>query len=696
MGQGQFRTPARGQSRTPARSEVEVGFTPEDGLPTLPLPPTQIFNLDAKHGVNYYENLHCMRSRILQANGLNLDIPFFDMPVNKGVKELVGCFRPVHRCNLETFQSILDTGTLESRQVRCSIAENPYGVLESQVKADARIYALMSAFTKQKPVEPLVAWIVASAKEELASLKSIEDDFHASLQSIRELASLRSESRKLQAEAMSFYGWDMDRSLFKEALNSIVEALPERVQEALDGLIAFLRHLLGLPQENGAFWVYLGVLASTDTPMTPAEAAARISGGWSDIRDQVPPDMEPFLAMMDRSFAKEAASVRTLTSLMRKLLMRARKHAENVHKAITPGIGFCRDKELGTDHHVFSIVGPHFGNYFGEILIVLEQSVMCHPDFNMTPCAGTSFASGRAKIFNTWLPKSDVEEFHKCKLNAGIRGWRSVMASALAHACATARGKQNMAHVNKDDLLMFMMDIDSHCIIEGHLPPLLPLKGYAAKIVMPGSMYDQLQEGDKEQLLELLCGESSRLRLIDTPLSALHILGACIFNSPAALSKGFAVNATPSEKPWRLPVKSMTPGQMNLSFTLNASHVQVSLLDINGSGFIIRLGKMQQIDSLLSAGELQTRDEDCTLSESADCSALHSLLDLSSALKEAKGSFDVRVCTQTSSIAVWHENEMVFSQKIEESQSQRILNQLSTVEFRAFYTDAEITNIKVI
>jgi len=40
-------------------------FTPKGGLPTLALPPTQIFNLEAEHGVDYYQNLHYMRSRIL-------------------------------------------------------------------------------------------------------------------------------------------------------------------------------------------------------------------------------------------------------------------------------------------------------------------------------------------------------------------------------------------------------------------------------------------------------------------------------------------------------------------------------------------------------------------------------------------------------------------------------------------------------
>ena len=180
-----------------------------------------------------------------------------------------------------------------------------------------------------------------------------------------------------------------------------------------------------------------------------------------------------------------------ISSLMQ-LFDWAEEHAKNVFDGSTPGIRIPQDLNLGTDKHVFSIVGPHFEQNYGDIMIILEQSVMCHPDFNMTPCAGTSFASGNAKKFNTWLPKSDVEEFHRCKLNAGVRGWRSVMASALAHACAMKHHKTSISEVGKNDLLRFMEKSNSHCLVEGHLPPSLPLRGYGFGNCLVMSLLDSL------------------------------------------------------------------------------------------------------------------------------------------------------------------------------------------------------------
>jgi len=63
------------------------------------------------------------------------------------------------------------------------------------------------------------------------------------------------------------------------------------------------------------------------------------------------------------------------------------------------------------------------------------------------------------------------------------------MASALAHACHVHYERGSIEEVDQNDLLRFMAELDSHCLIEGHLPPLLPLKGYAAQILIPRSSY---------------------------------------------------------------------------------------------------------------------------------------------------------------------------------------------------------------
>ena len=394
------------------------------------------------------------------------------MPVQPCVKELIGNCRPIHRCDLKTFRLISETGLLESRHMRKSIAEDPYNVLEKQVKGDLRIYAMMSTYTKGQDVMPLVKWIVDCAKEELARLRH------------EDTTSRVSATAKSMDEARIFYGWNSTFFQAKEMLNELWNLLPNPLTEPVGRVTAGFRNLFQLSGAAAAVTLFIVILAGAEFAMRFAEAS-HLEGAEPGVR----------LAMsyLDDFLASEAARVRSLNMLFEELQARAKQHACNVHAAHPSGIGCPADKALGTDEHVFSIVGPHFGAYYGDIMIVLEQTVMHHPDFNMTPCAGTGFPSGNARIFNNWLKKCDVEEFHRCKLNPGIWGWRSVMASALAHACAQHM-KIKFEQVTLREMLVFMCTIDSHCLLEGHLPPMLPLKGYTEKIVMTKNTYDQLSQ----------------------------------------------------------------------------------------------------------------------------------------------------------------------------------------------------------
>jgi hypothetical protein len=89
----------------------------------------------------------------------------------------------------------------------------------------------------------------------------------------------------------------------------------------------------------------------------------------------------------------------------------------NLHN--TPmGIKYAPDKILGTDKHVFSILGPHRGHYYGDIVLVFKSEAMLHPDANFSPQAATSFASGRTFTHRPWVkdPGNDagrVECFHE-------------------------------------------------------------------------------------------------------------------------------------------------------------------------------------------------------------------------------------------------------------------------------------------
>ncbi|CAF4573274.1 unnamed protein product, partial [Didymodactylos carnosus] len=67
------------------------------------------------------------------------------------------------------------------------------------------------------------------------------------------------------------------------------------------------------------------------------------------------------------------------------------------------GIGYEVDVAVGTNHHVFSILGPHTGWYYGDVVIVFKPEIMLHPDTNFTIQAATFFPRGAAYELRPWL-----------------------------------------------------------------------------------------------------------------------------------------------------------------------------------------------------------------------------------------------------------------------------------------------------
>ncbi|CAF5111235.1 unnamed protein product, partial [Rotaria sp. Silwood1] len=90
------------------------------------------------------------------------------------------------------------------------------------------------------------------------------------------------------------------------------------------------------------------------------------------------------------------------------------------------GIGYVVDRSLGTDKHVFSVLGPHLGHYYGDIIIVFKKEIMFHSDTNFSIQTGTSFGpSGNAYKHRPWLKDPDnadkrVTNFHNSKLHCSI------------------------------------------------------------------------------------------------------------------------------------------------------------------------------------------------------------------------------------------------------------------------------------
>ena len=192
-------------------------------------------------------------------------------------------------------------------------------------------------------------------------------------------------------KARIFYGWNSISFQWKEMLTELWNLLPDPLKESVSQVTAGFRTLFQLPAGVGAVTLFILALGGHIISLASL-------GGASFRLHGMTPEVQRAMKYLDDFLASEAARVRSLNMLFDELKARAKQHACNVHAAHPTGIGFGADEALGTDKHVFSIVGPHFGHHYGDIMIVLEQTVMHHPDFNMTPCAGTGFRSGNARI----------------------------------------------------------------------------------------------------------------------------------------------------------------------------------------------------------------------------------------------------------------------------------------------------------
>ncbi|CAF3876655.1 unnamed protein product [Rotaria sp. Silwood1] len=160
------------------------------------------------------------------------------------------------------------------------------------------------------------------------------------------------------------------------------------------------------------------------------------------------------------------------------------------------GIGHLPDKALGTDKHVFSVLGPHLGHYYGDVFIVFKREVLHHPDADFSIQAATSFSSGNAYKWRPWLgddPGTQAERinlYHNSKLHASIPGYDYAMALELMTLTSYTL-KSKSLDIDLNTILKRWIHTDSHKNIEAHLPQLIPLD-YIDHIYIPQNIFDSL------------------------------------------------------------------------------------------------------------------------------------------------------------------------------------------------------------
>eukprot|EP00179_Madagascaria_erythrocladioides_P018660 CAMPEP_0198343284 /NCGR_PEP_ID=MMETSP1450-20131203/59012_1 /TAXON_ID=753684 ORGANISM="Madagascaria erythrocladiodes, Strain CCMP3234" /NCGR_SAMPLE_ID=MMETSP1450 /ASSEMBLY_ACC=CAM_ASM_001115 /LENGTH=538 /DNA_ID=CAMNT_0044048441 /DNA_START=21 /DNA_END=1634 /DNA_ORIENTATION=+ len=177
------------------------------------------------------------------------------------------------------------------------------------------------------------------------------------------------------------------------------------------------------------------------------------------------------------------------------------------------GIGFEDDVKLGTNNHVFAILGPHFGHYYGDIVIIFKQDVLLHPDSFVTPCAGVLYLrpdtheEARPHVPRIKSEAAGLELWQRSKMHPAAPDFDTILGGEL-----TVRAAQLQNPPTADAALAYYIKEDSHFVFEGHLPQTVPLQ-YVHKILMPKRDYAQLTRDEREVIER--CAGADGLVLFD-------------------------------------------------------------------------------------------------------------------------------------------------------------------------------------
>ena len=201
------------------------------------------------------------------------------------------------------------------------------------------------------------------------------------------------------------------------------------------------------------------------------------------------------LVMVEKSIKEflQAQDYQSLISLVEKIVQKNLSLSNN-----PTGLGVSVDEILGTNQQVFSIIGPHLGNNYGTIMFILKKEIMSHLDFNMTINAGTSFYSGETFKHRPWAkgslditkPQERIQKFHQSKFHPMMKNWSELFALDLC---------EQMQSISLENLIEFWISKNSHGVIEGHLPNIVPLS-MVKYVIINQDDYDKLGKDDLDRL----------------------------------------------------------------------------------------------------------------------------------------------------------------------------------------------------
>lgn len=237
-------------------------------------------------------------------------------------------------------------------------------------------------------------------------------------------------------------------------------------------------------------------------PAVPMNMSARFSG-----KNQQ--DLTNAIAAIQHTFGQRINDIHDICMQL------ADASISLTREKVAMSIGYKVDKEVGTDDHVFCVVGPHKAHYYGDISVVLDQSIMSHPDANVSPIAATLFYSHckdaetktNSEIHRPWQNRgvatgvendACVRLFHQSKLHPAVNDWDLVLGAELI--LRASKFKNRPSHlVTLSHIRSWWETADAHLVFEGHLPSVVPTE-FIDQVIIPSNLYDKLSHQTRAKL----------------------------------------------------------------------------------------------------------------------------------------------------------------------------------------------------
>jgi hypothetical protein len=255
------------------------------------------------------------------------------------------------------------------------------------------------------------------------------------------------------------------------------------------------------------------------------------------------------------------------------------------------GMKVHKDVEIGTDKTVFAILGPHIGAQYGAISIAINRHALSHVNSNITMCAGTSHYNPLIRSQKPYMPSKVVRGaplFMTQVIHLGVEGGREAIATQVA-AHMVAHDFPVTHDMSTDDVLRWWMLMNSHRVIEAHLPCISV--DYIEKVFVPAQVYNSL------------CAEGLTKYIPEEKIE-VTLLGDDDWCIAAGMGDQLVVNRSiyleiMRDQTIRLPLKSRHTDCMLLTFTiLDEDSTIVAILSDIGS-VVISPGEIYMHDTPL-------------------------------------------------------------------------------------------------